>query len=89
MHHMESNNLFSDHQHGFRPGQSCITQPGSLTNGRDLDLWTISNCMGRSTQLNVQKLCKMMFTRQLIGSKIGKLILALNKKGKRMHLGPK
>ena len=26
MDYMESNNHFSDHQHGFRPGRSCTTQ---------------------------------------------------------------
>ena len=35
MEHMESNNLFTDHQHGFRNGMSCITQLIEV-----LDEWT-------------------------------------------------
>ena len=35
MDHMESNDLFSQHQHGFRKGRSCITQRIEV-----LDKWT-------------------------------------------------
>ena len=35
MEHMETNNLFSQHQHGFRKGRSCVTQLLEV-----LDKWT-------------------------------------------------
>lgn len=45
MNHMESNNLFIKHQHGFRAGHSCVTQLLEVTDewfeildrGRNID----------------------------------------------------